>query len=386
MTNLRAILLVGAFGIVFLWIGFFGVNERAERIIFQKQLAQREARLMDSIERILLLNQNLPPELKNEVLAEQALASNTPRSHAALSPPPACPPPPTCPLPPACPPSYPGGGIELDLSKGPAGDRSIPGTFVDLYYRLWTSTPHSKRSWTRDSLMKALHGSDIFSDDRLQNIISQYIPAPKQGGSPITDWQLLREQFKLNKPKIIAEIGVFRGDNVIRMGKILDELQQSGVSGLEDSFIVCIDSWLLDLEFVYSAEHTLKQQHTDYFSDVRVAGHMMMYFLFLNNIIGQQIQHRVVPLPSASTNAIFALISHQVYLDFVYLDASHANPDVFLDIVSVWAMLNSGGVLVCDDYSLIPAVQTAVDSFYRTQANSIARFEPKGGQVWLWKK
>lgn len=66
--------------------------------------------------------------------------------------------------------------------------------------------------------------------------------------------------------------------------------------------------------------------------------------------------------------------------DFIYVDASHKKNDVALDIKESFKILNSGGVIACDDYlwksddlaidrSLIP--KDAIDEFISVNKNKI---------------
>ena len=43
----------------------------------------------------------------------------------------------------------------------------------------------------------------------------------------------------------------------------------------------------------------------------------------------------------------------------MYIDASHSNPDVFIDYENFFHILAPGGVMAVDDVELVPAVRTA---------------------------
>ena len=112
-----------------------------------------------------------------------------------------------------------------------------------------------------------------------------------------------------------------------------------------------------------------------------------MYFVFLKNVLAHKMSHRIVPLPTSTSNGIQAFLAHGLRIDFCYLDASHANPDVYLDLIGVWTLLNSGGVVACDDYDAVQAVREAVDAFVKSHGHEIEQHvNSSTGQYWIYKK
>ena len=235
--------------------------------------------------------------------------------------------------------------------------------------------------------MKTLHGDNIYNDPQLQQMLTQWHIKEEFGAiSPLQNMTSLREFVVATKPKLFVEVGVFRGATSVAVAKMFDELTES-TPQMASSFIISIDSWLMDLEFVWSgiSKRKLKKSQRDHFYGHRVAGHQMMYFEFLTNVIKSSVSHRIVPLPSASSNAVYTLLSLALCPDVVYLDASHANPDVYVDLVGLWLVLRPGGLIVCDDYN-IPAVHQAVAAFVLYYAATIASHHESMGQYWIDKK
>ncbi|KAL3921449.1 MAG: hypothetical protein SGILL_002743 [Bacillariaceae sp.] len=276
----------------------------------------------------------------------------------------------------------------LDLDGAVAGDRVLDGLTVDLYYDLIldeTRLPPRKKldGTTFPSVMQDFHhGVNIWKDPKLPATL-QHLGISGDShikGSPIQDWKQVTDFFRKKKPRVIAEFGVFRGSSSIRMAKILDQLTPE-VPELKDSFIVSVDTWILDLQFVWSQ----KALSSNYFQGPKLAGRELMYFVFLANVMAANMMHRIIPLPSATSNAIQAFLAHGIRLDFCYLDASHANPDVFLDLVGVWRILDSGGVVVCDDLQ-VDAVKIAVLRFVERYADEITYHFQPGKQFWIYKK
>ena len=64
-----------------------------------------------------------------------------------------------------------------------------------------------------------------------------------------------------------------------------------------------------------------------------------MYFTFLANALQSNTSHRIVPFQTASSNGAQALIAHRLRPDLMYIDASHANPDVFIDLENFYNIL-----------------------------------------------
>jgi hypothetical protein len=234
--------------------------------------------------------------------------------------------------------------------------------------------------------MSAFHGYNVWEHPKLKPTLEFFslhkADTVQVGGSPIKNWKKVRAFFEEKKPRVIAEFGVFRGGSSIRMAGMLDELSPK-VPALKDSLIVSVDTWLLDLKYVWSAQH--KGKTGNYFRGPTVAGQDLMYFSFMSNVMNANMTHRIVPLPSSSLNAIQAFFAHGLRIDFCYLDASHANPDVFLDLVGVWQILNPGGVIVADDYK-IPAVSTAIHAFLNRKDNDVASHSCKRDECWIYKK
>lgn len=55
------------------------------------------------------------------------------------------------------------------------------------------------------------------------------------------------------------------------------------------------------------------------------------------------------------------LLSHGIRPDFIYVDASHSNPDVHIDYENFYTILRPGGVIAFDDTG-VEAVRAAFDA------------------------
>ena len=257
------------------------------------------------------------------------------------------------------------------LKGAPAADRDFQGlAAVDVSYRFhvaphtWANAPN----YTHATAMEALHGGDVWRAPGLRDFIARAGAADGlMHGSRLTEGPL-RAAIAEKRPRVLLEVGVFRGATSIAMARALD-----AVPGLEDSFVLSMDTWLLDLRFQWNgrlsthAAHTKGRRKAAYFKEAELAGSSLMYWTFLSNVLANGVSHRIIPLRTASSNGALALLSHQIRPDIIYLDASHANPDVLIDIENFFTILRPGGVLFLDDVRAVPAVRAALMAFCRTR-------------------
>lgn len=288
------------------------------------------------------------------------------------------------------------------LKGAPAGDRDCPGVKVDVGYRLnipgswWTAGPATPA--THAGVMSAFHGGDIWSSAQTREHFEQPWVKQQLGnekeiyGSPL-DQGIIHTLLQHTKPRLVLEVGVFRGSTSIAMAKLLDTMP-----ALKDTFIISMDSWLLDLRFVWgapsSANHVpanttaslpsrFKMAH--YFRNLEIGGGSQMYWQFLRNVMLTNTQHRIVPMQTASSNGALALISHRLRPGLIYVDASHANPDVFIDYENFYQILEPGGALAVDDIRLVPACKIAFAALCKRYSLTPVYGGPGGNQAYVFK-
>jgi hypothetical protein len=254
--------------------------------------------------------------------------------------------------------------IELfDLRSAPAADRDFPGVSVDLAYTLnvsasWWEGVQTSPSF--DTLMLSLHRKDIWKDDRLAPHLKSlqaagFIEPEKIYGSPLRGGQI-EDLLRHHKPKIFLEVGVYLGATSTSIAAFFKREK-----GFEDSYVLSMDTWLLDLEFAWNGEKSshYEKMKDAYFTHDRLSGSSCMYYQFLANCISTNTSDRIIPVQTASSNGIMVLLSHGVRPDFMYIDASHANPDVFLDFENFYKILKPGGVIAFDDVGVVEATKVA---------------------------
>lgn len=175
-----------------------------------------------------------------------------------------------------------------------------------------------------------------------------------------SDSPVFAELIASVRPKLIVEVGTWKGASALHMARCCDEL------GLETR-IICIDTWLGAYEFIGgSGERDL----------LRMYGYPHVYYQFLANVIRAGQQERIYPFPQTSVIAGRYLYHHGVRADLIYLDGSHDLADVAHDIASFYPLVRRGGVLFGDDYDCWPSVRKAVETCGRS-------FTVHGDRYWV---
>jgi predicted O-methyltransferase YrrM len=152
------------------------------------------------------------------------------------------------------------------------------------------------------------------------------------------------------RPRIIVEVGTWKGASAIHMGQLVRTL------GLSTQ-IVCVDTWL------GSPEHFLGLGK-GWRESLRLRnGFPQLYFTFLTNVVQHGLTDIIVPLPATSENAVSILSHKSIRPDLVYIDAAHEYAAVKRDLQMYWQLLSDDGVLLGDDYLAWPGVTQAANEF-----------------------
>jgi hypothetical protein len=160
--------------------------------------------------------------------------------------------------------------------------------------------------------------------------------------------QVFEALIKAVKPKVIVEVGSWKGASAIHMAKLCTEL------GLPTK-IICVDTWL------GSAEHHIYKKWR---KDLKFSyGYPQLYFTFLSNVMKCGCQDRIIPLPATSEVAFEVLMKKDIRPDLIYIDGSHTYDAVRRDLNLYWELLLHPGVLFGDDYLQWSDVTNAVNSF-----------------------
>lgn len=161
------------------------------------------------------------------------------------------------------------------------------------------------------------------------------------------------------KPNVVIEVGSFLGYSAIKMAK---EVKRLGLP----TKIICVDTWL------GSPEHYRMYKSKE---DVRIGyknGYPTLYYKFISSVIQNDVQDVIIPFPYPSSIAykILDKVFNEIDIkpDFIFLDGSHEEHDVHMDLYYYYQLLKDGGSIWGDDYEW-EGVYKALNRF--SQENSI---------------
>jgi len=159
------------------------------------------------------------------------------------------------------------------------------------------------------------------------------------------------------KPKIIIEVGTWKGLSAIHMGKIIKENKLK-------CKIYCVDTWLGCLRFLIDDNEKMDLQC--------VNGYPTVYYQFLYNVISCKMTDIIKPIPNTSSVACQLFHRHKIKADLIFLDGSHNEKDLLLDIKNYQSLLSERGVMFGDDYSRNhPSVKKAIYDYARIHEKEI---------------
>lgn len=167
-----------------------------------------------------------------------------------------------------------------------------------------------------------------------------------------SDHVYLSEVIATVKPRVVVEIGVWKGGSSIRMAEAMRSARCDGV-------IVSVDTWL------GSWDH---YDRPDFFPSLLMQnGYPSLFYTFLTNVIDKNVAEYILPLPLDSANAAIVLEGKAISAEVVHIDAAHDFESTMSDLRRWWKVLSPRGVMIVDDYDLEgvywPSVRDAVHSF-----------------------
>jgi hypothetical protein len=149
------------------------------------------------------------------------------------------------------------------------------------------------------------------------------------------------------KPVLGIEVGSFLGYSAIHFAKHLKKHNP-------DSKLICIDTWLGSYEhYLFSKNGNHGWDKKDYMQWKH--GQSSLYHKFISNVILHDVQDIIIPLPFPSTTGFKILNhvfnSHNVKADFAYIDGSHEEDEVYVDLYNYYHLLDKNGILCGDDWA-----------------------------------
>lgn len=169
-----------------------------------------------------------------------------------------------------------------------------------------------------------------------------------------SDSPAFRQLLTELKPRLVVEVGTWKGGSAVQMADIVAELALP-------TEILCIDTWLGALEFW--TDHADPER---YQSLALKHGYPTVYYQFLANVVHRGHQSRIIPFPQTSQTGALWLRWFDLRAEMIYIDGSHEEEDVYADLIAYWEVLAPGGVIFGDDY-VWDSVRLAVERFAREQ-------------------
>lgn len=155
------------------------------------------------------------------------------------------------------------------------------------------------------------------------------------------------------KPKLIVEVGTWKGASAIHMAKLC---RKHNI----DTEIVCVDTWLGNWQ------HWSRESGPGSRTDLRLKnGFPQLYYQFLSNVISHDVSQIITPLPLTGVAGAKLFEHHNIYADLIYIDGDHEYQSVSMDLQLWLTRLAPGGVLLGDDFEW-PGVQRAAKEIAST--------------------
>lgn len=185
-----------------------------------------------------------------------------------------------------------------------------------------------------------------------------------------TGWHSLHPFFesiiKLTKPKVIIEVGSWKGGSAINMARLAPEAK-----------IYCVDHWLGGADHVTAScafrQGVQRDKH----------GWPGIYYQFLHNVAVSGLRDRIVPIPMMTKDGATLLRMHNIQADLIYIDADHDEGPVCEDSTNYMPLLKEGGFMFGDDYFCESVKRGVMKAFSLSEPPAPA--EPTG-TFWATKK
>lgn len=162
----------------------------------------------------------------------------------------------------------------------------------------------------------------------------------------------LAAEVEALRPRVVVELGVWKGGSTLTMAHRLREL---GIDGA----VIAVDTWLGSWD--HWIDPGLRQELCF------MHGYPRLFDKFCANIVHHGVQDFVVPLPLDSVNARNVISRLGIVADIIHIDGGHDYEAVTTDLTQWWQVLRPGGVFIGDDYfengSIWPEVFRAINDF-----------------------
>ena len=162
------------------------------------------------------------------------------------------------------------------------------------------------------------------------------------------DWVVRAIANKMgNEPIFGIEVGSFLGYSAIHFAKNMKKHNPN-------SKLICVDTWLGSYEhYLFSKNGKHGWDKKDYLGWKH--GQSSMYHKFISNVILHDVQDIIIPLPFPSVTG-YKILNHvlgnnDIKVDFAYIDGSHEEDEVYMDLYHYYQLLADDGILCGDDWA-----------------------------------
>ena len=193
---------------------------------------------------------------------------------------------------------------------------------------------------------------EVFEKFNIKNPYTRYIG--KDIKPNVIGWNgigpTMLNRIRIKKPTTIIEVGSFLGHSTTILGNCRKEVDSEFI-------IYSIDTWL------GSYEHWKKEQCNmlnlfNFYEN----GISSLYDQFIINVICNNLNNNIIPLPCTSNVGYSLLESFNIKADLIYVDANHETEDVYNDLKKYSRLLNNDGIIFGDDY-LWDSVRLGVEKY-----------------------
>ncbi len=196
---------------------------------------------------------------------------------------------------------------------------------------------------SKDRPMQAPHGYSNFKkllelmpfDNPYDNFNFNAVPQDISGGGGDRVFDKYLEEIDVH---LIVEVGSWKGASAVYFGSHLKERNIDGV-------VICIDTWLGTINNMIEYNDPIWGLRKYY-----VNGYPRLYTQFLANVSHRGLQNYIVPFPNTSSIGAKWLKHHSILADFIYIDGSHEEEDVYKDVLDYWPIVRPKGFLTGDDW------------------------------------
>jgi len=161
--------------------------------------------------------------------------------------------------------------------------------------------------------------NELYAENPYDNFDENGLELDLQGFG--SNRNIFEELVKKVRPKLIVEVGSWKGASAINMAKCLKKFKIDGK-------VLCVDTWL------GSIRCWDRINYGDFYRSMRFKnGYPQMYYQFIYNVINNGFKDIIVPFPTTSLIAAKWLRLKKIKADLIYIDGSHEEEDVYQDLI-----------------------------------------------------